>query len=139
MFMKRSFHTINHHLHEQQQVVVTDSEEEEEEEEEEGKGKIGTLCRQNKVDEHFRVKGSRICFKYEAENGQLRRWNSGGNGPWPEFTSGKSVVKHWDSSLGLGLDFNEDLVNFYSKRIVSNKAPFGWRDGVGWDWGLIRK
>ncbi|KAG8366626.1 hypothetical protein BUALT_Bualt17G0099300 [Buddleja alternifolia] len=62
-------------------------------------------------DEDFCVKGSQNVHLRQ------RRRRSGG-GAWSEFTSGKSVVKLWDS-LGLSLDFDEDLINYGSNDVVS--------------------
>ncbi|EYU40763.1 hypothetical protein ABFS82_12G076900 [Erythranthe guttata] len=58
-------------------------------------------------DEDFGVRGSGFC---------LRQRNGGG--AWSEFACGKNVVKLWDS-LGLSLDFDEDLFNYDSESVVS--------------------
>lgn len=71
------------------------------------------------VDEDFSVRGSCLSFKNQWQNGHLRqrrRRNAGG--AWSEFACGKNVVKLWDS-LGLSLDFDEDLFNYDSKSVVS--------------------
>ncbi|CAI9768074.1 unnamed protein product [Fraxinus pennsylvanica] len=83
-------------------------------EEEEEDIQTTSFSDQRKINEEFCVKG--------WQNGNLRhrrRWSSGGERfAWSEFTSGKNVVKLWDS-LGLGLNFVEDNDNINSKSIVS--------------------
>lgn len=77
-----------------------------------------------RVEEDFRIKNSRLCFKSQWQNGQLRRQSSSSS--WSEFTSGKNVVKLWDS-LGFNLDFDEDLFNFDPQSVVTT-----WESDQSW-------
>ncbi|GER44397.1 hypothetical protein STAS_21298 [Striga asiatica] len=71
---------------------------------------------QRPVDENFSVKG---VFRGQWPNGNLRnRKRRCGRGAWSEFASGKSVVRLWDS-LGLNLDFDEDLFSSGEQSVVS--------------------
>ncbi|KAL0396780.1 UNVERIFIED_CONTAM: hypothetical protein Scaly_0126400 [Sesamum calycinum] len=88
-------------------------------EREEGESSPTTSSRcQNRVDEDFCVKGSRLSFKNQWQNGHLRQRRRRSGGAWSEFTTGKNVVKLWDS-LGLSLDFDEDLFNYDPRSVVS--------------------
>ncbi|KAL3654420.1 hypothetical protein CASFOL_004101 [Castilleja foliolosa] len=64
-----------------------------------------TFRGQHRVDENLSVKGWPI--------GHLC------GGAWSDFAPGTSIVKLWDS-LGLSLDFDEDLFNCGSQSVVSN-------------------
>ncbi|KAL2558998.1 hypothetical protein Fot_03737 [Forsythia ovata] len=99
------------------------------EEEEENIQTISFLDQQQ-IDRDFSVLG--------RQNGNLRcrrRRSCGGERfAWSEFTSGKNVVKLWDS-LGLGLNFVDDNDKINSKSVVSiwdfdneekNSNSFGW-------------
>ncbi|KAL8521770.1 hypothetical protein ACS0TY_012064 [Phlomoides rotata] len=73
---------------------------------------------QHCVDEDFCVKRSCLSFKSQLQNGLKQRRRRSNGDAWPEFSYGKNVVKLWDS-LGLSLDFDEDLFNYESKSVVS--------------------
>ncbi|XP_051145856.1 uncharacterized protein LOC127261620 [Andrographis paniculata] len=72
------------------------------------------------ADGDFQVKGSRLLFRSQGQNGHFRRRCRGGASP--EFDvpggKGKSVVKIWNG-LGLRFDFDEDLFGYDSKSVVS--------------------
>ncbi|KAL3631336.1 hypothetical protein CASFOL_024320 [Castilleja foliolosa] len=88
-----------------------------EDEQEERKNRSTTSFRgQHRVGQDFRVKG--------WSTGHLRqRGRRICGGALSDFAPGKSVVKLWDS-LGLSLDFDDDLFNFGSQSVVST-----------WDYG----
>ncbi|XP_073135073.1 uncharacterized protein [Henckelia pumila] len=90
-----------------------DDREEEDEEEEESSRPTTSFSGQRRLDEDFFVKDSRRL------RNRRRRFVGGGDGfDWSDFTSGKNVVKLWDSlssSFNFGLDFDD----FESDEVVS--------------------
>ncbi|KAI3467079.1 hypothetical protein Pfo_023742 [Paulownia fortunei] len=121
------FRTVKPSSHQNEEIIEFSEDDDislasSDDEQEEGENRPTTsFIGQHRVDEDFCVRGSSFCFKNQWQNGHLRqrrRRNSGG--AWSEFafSSGKNVVKLWDS-LGLSLDFDEDLFNYDSKSVVS--------------------
>ncbi|PIN22538.1 hypothetical protein CDL12_04731 [Handroanthus impetiginosus] len=119
------FHSVKPSSHKTEEIVEFNEDDDislasSDDEQDEGENRATTSFRsQHRADEDFRVKGSRLCFKNQWQNGHLRQRRRRGNGgAWSELTSGKNVVKLWDS-LRLSLDFDEDLFNYDSKNVVS--------------------
>ncbi|GER43859.1 hypothetical protein STAS_20725 [Striga asiatica] len=95
--------------------ISSDDEDEEEHEKAEDRRLMTSFGGQRRsVDEDFCVKG---VFGGQWCDGNLRK-RRGGGGAWSEFAPGKSVVRLWDS-LGLNLDFDEDLFGYGAQSVVS--------------------
>ncbi|KAG8382887.1 hypothetical protein BUALT_Bualt05G0126000 [Buddleja alternifolia] len=94
--------------------LASSDDDEEEPEEEDITPTTSFVGHEQRVDEDFRGKG---C-KNRWQTGHLKRRKSGG--AWSEFTSGENIVNLRNStSLGLSLDFDEDLINYESHNVVS--------------------
>ncbi|XP_073055119.1 uncharacterized protein [Primulina eburnea] len=114
-------HTFVPSSNQVQQIVISEdddislassSEDERDDEEEEKTRPTTTFSGQRRVDEDFFVKDSRRL------RNRRRRIGGGDGFDWSDFTSGKNVVKLWDSlssSLNFGLDFDD----FESDDVVS--------------------
>ncbi|EPS66565.1 hypothetical protein M569_08212 [Genlisea aurea] len=85
-----------------------DSDDASSEEDARGGERIATTSYQSqrRRSEEFGVKGSRFSFKGCCGGG------------WGDFNPGKNVVNFWDS-LGLSLDFDEDLFDFDDGSVVA--------------------
>lgn len=125
------FHTVKPSYNQYEDVIefsedddddfsLASSDDDEDDERETGENTPTTSSRgQHRVDQDFRVMGSGFNFRNQSRNcGLRRRSGGGGGGAWSEFSCGKNVVKLWDS-LGLSLDFDEDLFNYDSESVVS--------------------
>ncbi|XP_051122165.1 uncharacterized protein LOC127245377 [Andrographis paniculata] len=118
-------HTLDYSEDDEISLATSDDDEQEdgdhdEQEEDEDNHPTTTSSRgQRGVDEDFRVKNPRLPFKNQWPNGHLRQRRRRSNcSAWSEFTSGKNVVKLWDS-LGFNLDFDEDLFDYDPQSVVS--------------------
>ncbi|KAK6157677.1 hypothetical protein DH2020_011925 [Rehmannia glutinosa] len=130
------FHTVKPSSHQNQEIIEFSEDDDislasSDDEQDERENRPTTSFRgQHRVDEDFCVKGSRLCFRNQWSNGNLRqRRRRSSGGAWSEFASGKNVVKLWDS-LGLSLDFDEDFFSYDSQSVVSTwDCDRDWKTG----------
>lgn len=118
------FHTVKPSLHQIEEIFEYSDDDDislassDDEQDERENVQTTSFGGQHRVDEDFCVKGSCLSFKSQLQNGLKQRRRRSSGGAWSEFSYGKNVVKLWDS-LGLSLDFDEDLFNYESKSVVS--------------------